>query len=395
MSTIIPIADALRVAPLQNRNGVVLTWRAHNKVAVIAQPSGKLLAIHSIRKVTPGTRVTVQGIKWGTPTRGIKWAAPGRGIKWGIKWGRNGTYQSPIRRGKKAVWTPVRGPIVKRFGKKAIAIGTRGGIVVVRTPALRRGSEGLAGQKSLNAAALPPVGATVSVRVFFGPKGNRIGRDLKYLKPPIPGAILPVAGRIVAIDPVAKTMVLVDRQDPAFPVRFVVALPPEFTLAPYEVGEDVAAEGTIAPTGAVTATLIGPNDNFTEADDPTQVQVATGGTSPCAKALNACPTGGNPPPGPGTDPVPPTSPSTPNPPTPPSGGTPPPGPGTGPGVPPPPACALRRQDNRIGAHRPRACIVEWCRDRIEDGARAPKWCRIVIDLHDGRTTPPKPPWRAS
>lgn len=102
MSTIIPIADALRVAPLQNRNGVVLTWRAHNKVAVIAQPSGKLLAIHSIRKVTPGTRVTVQGIKWGTPTRGIKWAAPGRGIKWGIKWGRNGTYQSPIRRGKKA-----------------------------------------------------------------------------------------------------------------------------------------------------------------------------------------------------------------------------------------------------------------------------------------------------
>jgi len=47
-----------------------------------------------------GTRVTLTGIKWGTPIKGIKWARQPKGIKWGIKWGRNGTYQSAIVAGK-------------------------------------------------------------------------------------------------------------------------------------------------------------------------------------------------------------------------------------------------------------------------------------------------------
>jgi hypothetical protein len=339
-SVFAPLADGLRIAPLSQRDGVVVHYRDENGVAIVAQPNGRLLAIHSLRKVTPGQRVTVQGIKWGTPTAGIKWSVAPRGIRWGIKWGRNGSYQSGLRkRGtRKAVWTPVRGPVVKRFGKKAVAIGTPGGVVVVRV-ALRRGSEGLAGQKSLFATELPPVGATVSVRIFFGPNGVKLGRDLRYLKPPVPGAALPVAGEIESIDTVTKTMVLLDDQDRAYPVRIRVALPDEFSVKLYTPGQEAAVEGTVSADGSLSATLIGPNGDFAAADDPNAVQMLTNGTPACTNAVGAsCPpdtgssgsSSGSIPDAPGR-----SSPSTPPPPSP-SGAQPPPGTNPG-GGPPPPA----------------------------------------------------------
>ena len=384
----IPVADALRVAPLASRDGVVLTWRPQNKVAVIAQPGGKLRAIHAIRRVTPGTRVTVFGIKWGSPVPGIKWSAAPSGIKWGIKWGRNGSYSSGIRRTtKKAVWTPVRGPIVKKFGKKAVAVGTPGGMVVVRIAALRRGSEGLAGQKELMAGGLPPVGATISVRVYFGKHGIKIGRNLRYLKPPIPGASLPIAGTVVSINVAAKTMIVVDNQDKAYPVRITVALPPEFTIAPYAPGTEVAVSGRFKPNGVLSATLISENGNFSQADDPSTTQVVTTGQPACTAALEeACPqtspgdtasVGSGAQPG-GDAPLPPSTTSTPPPPSPPSGGsdpppggdpTPPPGDGPGPGTDPPPEnepppVCHRSGERGSSSHRlkdhPKGCWMHRC-----------------------------------
>lgn len=406
-AAVVPIADALRVAPLASRDGVVLTWRAQNKTAVIAQPSGKLLAIHAIRRVTPGSRVTVSGIKWGSPVSGIKWSAAPSGIKWGIKWGRNGSYQSGIstrRKAKKAVWTPVRGPIVKKFAKKAVAVGTPGGMVVVRIGALRRGREGLAGQKELMAGGLPPVGATISLRVSFGKNGIKVGRDLKYLKPPVPGASLPIAGAIASINVAAKTMVIVDNQDKAYPVRITVALPPEFTVAPYARGDEVAVTGRFKPNGVMTSTLISQNGNFKEADDPTTTQVlAAGGT--CANALeNACPqttpddvaSSGSSGQGPGGAPVPPSSTSPATPPSPPAGGTTPPGgdpappsgdpnppggnPGTDPPAPeePPPGCrpvADRGTWNITWIkHRPAKCWLDWCKSQRRATGKWPVGC---------------------
>jgi hypothetical protein len=402
----IPVADALRVAPLANREGVVLTWRTQNKTAVIAQPSGKLLAIHAIRRVTPGSRVTVSGIKWGSPVSGIKWSAAPSGIKWGIKWSRNGSYQSgvsPRRSTKKAVWTPVRGPIVKKFGKKAVAVGTPGGIVVVRIAALRRGTEGLPGQHELLAGGLPPVGATISLRVYFGKNGIKVGRNLRYLKPPVPGASLPIAGAIASINVAAKTMVIVDNQDKAYPVRITVALPPEFTIAPYTRGDEVAVTGRFKPNGVMTSTLISENGNFREADDPTTTQILPSGGA-CANAReNACPQTA---PGvtpdsasagqvPGNAPPPPTSTSPPTPPSPPSGGIPPgtdptppgddpapPGgdPGTDPptGEDPPPGC---RHFTRRGTwntpwvkHRPAKCWPDRCNDQRRATGKGPVGC---------------------
>jgi hypothetical protein len=389
-SVIVPIADALRIAPLRTRDGVVLTWRPQNRVAVVAQRSGKLLAIHSLRRVAPGTRVTVQGIKWGTPVAGIKWGTPGEGIKWGIKWGRNGSYQSPIRSStKRAVWTPVRGPIVKRFGRKAIALGTRGGIVVVRLPT-GRGSEGLPGQHSLNATAVPPVGALVSMRVSFAGHGIRIGRGLRYLKPPIPGAPLPVAGVVVKIDPATRTLVLLDDQDPAYPARFTVVLPAAFTIAPYHVGQSIAAEGLLGAGGTIDATLVGLNGTFSQADDPQATQILTTGNPTCPNSLDAAcsltppggppPSGGAPPPPSGSTPPPPSPPGGPppvgNPPpdpgVPPPGGNPPPPPD--PGVPPPGCLPAAPTAGAAAAARPQ-CLIDWCREQKALTGRRPPICR--------------------
>jgi len=404
----IPVADALRVAPLANRGGVVLTWRAQNKVAVIAQPSGKLLAIHAIRRVTPGTRVTVSGIKWGSPVAGIKWSTAPSGIKWGIKWGRNGSYSSGIRRStKQAVWTPIRGPIVKRFGKKAVAVGTPGGVVVVRIAALRRGSEGLAGQKELMAGGLPPVGATISVRVFFGKNGIKIGRNLKYLKPPVPGASLPFAGTIESINVAAKTMVVVDNQDRAYPVRITVALPPEFTIAPYAPGTEVAVSGRFKPNGVMSSTLISENGSFSEADDPSTTQILTTGQPACTNAREAaCPqtspgdtasAGSGAQPG-DVPPAPPSSTSPPTPPSPPAGGSgtppggnptppvvdpPPPGDDPDPdadpppGDEPPPGCRPNAEHTSSGTwvkHRPTRCWKDWCKAQRRATERWPLGC---------------------
>ena len=394
----IPAADALRVAPLANRNGVVLTWRSQNKVAVIAQPGGKLLAIHAIRRVSPGTRVTVSGIKWGSPVAGIKWSAAPNGIKWGIKWSRNGSYSSGIRHTtKKAVWTPVRGPIVKKFGRKAVAVGTPGGIVVVRIAALRRGSEGLAGQKELMADGLPPVGATISVRVYFGRHGIKIGRNLRYLKPPIPGASLPIAGTVASINVAAKTMIVVDDQDPAYPVRITVALPPGFTIAPYTPGTEVAVSGQFKPNGVLAANLISENGSFSQADDPTTTQIVTTGQPACPKSLDtACPAaspddtagvGSGAPQG-GNAPLPPSSPSTPTVPAPPSGGgdlppggdpTPPADPGTEPpGGGGTPACDHRVEHGRdlhMLNHHPRRCWTHRCNTELRTTEHTEVTCR--------------------
>ena len=62
---------------------------------VVVTPTGRMMAIHSLRKLSPGTRVRVDGIKWGAPLAGIKWGVQPAGIKWGIKWAKNGTFASP------------------------------------------------------------------------------------------------------------------------------------------------------------------------------------------------------------------------------------------------------------------------------------------------------------
>ena len=166
----------VRVRPLPNdRAGVVVEWRGRSGTALVALRSGRLLAVHSLRRVVPGTRVRVDGIKWGTPSRGIKWSAPPQGIKWGIKLSRNGTYVSNLRRVGGSRGTPVRGIVVRRF-RNGVAIGTRGGIVVVRMAVWLPG-----GTKRTNVRVLPAVGETITTNVRFGRQGRLLGDGVRFV----------------------------------------------------------------------------------------------------------------------------------------------------------------------------------------------------------------------
>lgn len=331
----VPAADAFRIAPLGQRSAVVVANRARAHAVVVALPSGRLLTVHTPRKtvVRPGTRVTLTGIKWGTPIKGIKWARQPKGIKWGIKWGRNGTYLSGVVAGKSrsAIWT-VKGPIVKRFGNRAVAIGVRGATVVV--PFTVNGA--LAGIKWSKEAFTPPVGSLVQIRVSFSPSGRITGLSGRFVKPPIPGQALPVAGRVARVNRAKRTILLVDRSNPRFPLSFLLHIPRTLDITRFRAGQEVAAEGLLRPDGSFATTSISQNGTFSVADSAAGNQSVPGREPACgnSREMAICTgqtaggaSGGStttPPPAAPTTTVPPATPPAP------ATTTPPPPPGNGP-----------------------------------------------------------------
>jgi hypothetical protein len=279
----VPAAEAFKIAPLGQREAVVVASRARAHTVVVAFPTGRLLTVHTPRTAIwrPGTRVTLTGIKWGTPIKGIKWARQPKGIKWGIKWGRNGTYQSPIVAGKSrsAIWT-VKGPIVKRFGNRAVAIGVRGATVVV--PFTVNGA--VAGIKWSKEAFTPPVGSLVQIRISFSPSGRITGLSGRFVKPPIPGQALPVAGRVARVNRAKRTILLVDRSNPRFPLSFLLHLPRSLDIGLIRVGQEVAAEGLLRPDGSFAVTTISQNGTFTAADAAANNQSVPGRAPACGNS---------------------------------------------------------------------------------------------------------------
>lgn len=258
----------VRVRPLPNdRAGVVVDWRARSGTAVVALRSGRMLAVHSLRRVAPGSRVRVDGIKWGTPGQGIKWTAPPRGIKWGIKVGRNGTYLSNLRRTGGATGTPVRGVVVRRF-RNAVAIGTRGGIVVVRMAVWLP-----SGTKRTKARELPSTGDTITTNVRFGGRGRLIGDGARFVDPG-GSSVIPVAGRVSRVMPAERRVQVSSVSDPAFKVVTTLSVPTTIDIAKIEVGQEVAAAASLMPAGALRMEEISRNETFAAANDPASTQVA-------------------------------------------------------------------------------------------------------------------------
>ncbi len=265
------VADVTSIAvkPLPNdRTGVVVDWRARSGTATVALRSGRMLAVHSIRRVQPGTRVQIDGIKWGTPASGIKWSVAPQGIKWGIKWSRNGTYTSKLRSIGRAQGTPLRGVVVRRFGG-AVAVGTPGGMVVVRMAVwLPKG-----GNKLTKARALPVRGDTITTNVRIGPRGRLHGDGVRITRAhgftPIP-----VAGRLSAKDDVRRTIRVSNVSDPAFPVHIDILVSSTIDTARLEVGDEVAATASMTAEGALRISEVGPNATFAAGNDPAAIQVA-------------------------------------------------------------------------------------------------------------------------
>jgi hypothetical protein len=259
----------VRVRPLpSDRAGVVVDWRGRSSTAVVALRSGRLLAVHSLRRVAPGTSVRIDGIKWGTPSSGIKWSTPPRGIKWGIKLSRNGTYVSDLRRTGGSRGTPVRGVVVRRF-RNAVAIGTRGGVVVVRMAVWLP-----SGTKRTNARVLPAVGDTITTNVRFGPRGRLLGDGVRFVDTGGRSTRIPVSGRLSKVVTAGRTVQISSFSDPAFQVVTSLGVPSTIDMAKLTVGQEVAATATIAADGALRVKEISRNETFTAANDPANTQVA-------------------------------------------------------------------------------------------------------------------------
>jgi len=258
----------LRVQPLPNdRAGVVVDWRARSGTAMVALGSGRLLAIHSLRRVSPGSGVRVEGIKWGTPGQGIKWTAPPRGIKWGIKLGRNGTYLSSLRRTVPSAGTAVRGIVVRRF-RNAVAIGTRGGVVVVRMAVWLP-----SGTKRTKARELPSVGDTIATNVRCGGRGRLLGDGVRFLQTG-GAARIPVAGRVSRVMAAERRVQISSVSDPAFRVVTTLRVPTTIDIARIAVGQEVAVSAALTADGELRMEEISRNETFAAANDPASTQVA-------------------------------------------------------------------------------------------------------------------------
>jgi hypothetical protein len=235
---------------------------------VVTRGNQRAYVIHTLRAVKPGTRVRIGGIKWGTPTSGIKWAAPRPGIKWGIKWARNGTFQSrlTVLPGRLASATLRGGRVIRRYGQSAVAVSFPGGTYVVKVS--RRAVWLPGGKITSSAGSIADIGSTVDLRVSIGRKGGIVATQVLQQKQPLAGDKLPLAGRIAATDLANRTLTISSSSDPIFPLDTVVTVPVGVDLATYSVGTQLASTVVIGENGDTTtyAATLSKNGSFAEAD---------------------------------------------------------------------------------------------------------------------------------
>jgi hypothetical protein len=272
-----PAALGVDAQPLPRRDGVVVAWQAASKTAVIVAANRRVYTVHSLRRVRPGTRVRVDGIKWGTPTSGIKWSVAPRGIKWGIKFARNGTFLSRLTSLGVATTASLRGKVVRRYGRRAVAVGVRGSTFIVP---LTRGAVWLPSGKVQKAnAPLGAFGSTVVVRLGFV-NGRAVARGVTQIAPPVANVPVPVAGRIVGSDTSTRALT-VRAGTSSFPLDLKVAVPSAVDLSLYPVGSVLASQVVSATGGTLTAVELSLNGSFAQADSPlTSVTIDPGTTPP-------------------------------------------------------------------------------------------------------------------
>lgn len=282
---------------------VIVKWQPRSKTVVVATPSGRMMTIHALRPTRVGTRVRIQGVKWGTTIAGVKWGLRPAGVKWGVKWAANGTYSAKLRKIGVAGSTRIRGVVVAR-NRRAIAVGAPGGVVIIRTAVWLPG-----GTTTLKAFRPPRAGDVVSVDVRLGTRGVIGSRNLRIVST-APRPIF-VAGTITDLDPVTRTIRLTVSTDPVLPIVLTIPLPADLDIATLATGLEVAGSVIVDPaTGGLTLTALGPVANPAVSNDPALQYVAPasgGGATPTSTPgtpANPGTPGGPQPPSPPTTPVP-------------------------------------------------------------------------------------------
>ncbi len=269
------IAMGAGAAPLPNPNGTVVAWNAQNKTTVIATTDRRVYVLHGLRKSSPGTRIRVQGIKWGTPTKGIKWGKRPQGIKWGIKWARNGTFQARVTRTGKARTMSLRARVVGRVGKKGVVLSVPG--ATIGLPAARR-AVWIPRTTKRSKALSGPFGASVIVNMRVDDKGRVEMTSAQEVPTPPAQSTLPIAGTVVAINRTAGTM-RVRVGSNGYTTMLTLKVPTGTDTTKLRVGDSITSsvqEGN--PNRPLDVTELAPNDSFAVADAPIVVPKTSGST---------------------------------------------------------------------------------------------------------------------
>lgn len=268
--TAAPHALSVTGVPLRNTTGVVVAWNATAHANVVTTMDNRVLVIHSLRRHRTGTRVRIRGIKWGRAVRGIKWGFHPRGIKWGIMQARNGTYFAGLRPLGRTTRMRLRGTVVRRY-VNAVGISVPGATFTLRT-----NPGAWTGGSTLMAGTVGDIGSRVQLDLRVSRASKPIVTKARELRPATPGAAVPYAGIVTAVDPETGTITVSATTDPKFPLTFTLTTPVGANLATVRPGGRISGIAKTSPTGGpeLFATVISDNASFAGADNPaTTVQM--------------------------------------------------------------------------------------------------------------------------
>lgn len=240
LTALVPAASAATKAHPAHR-GVVVDWRAHSHTATLALPGGHLIAVHSARRVRPGTKV-----KFATLTRL-----------------GNSTFSGSLTKVGRARRAHLIGTVVANLSGGSFALSGRGTTFVVHH---RRGVKA-----SNEIASPPPVGSTVSTHVSIDSSGALESQDVSEVSAPDPTQPIDIEGRISVIDPSTSTLTVSVTDDGAI-ATFRVVVPATIGVTAYSVGDEVELTATLNPDGTYTLVGSSQNGDSQEADDDTGEQ---------------------------------------------------------------------------------------------------------------------------
>lgn len=250
----------IQMKPLPgNRTAVVVKWQPRSKTLVVVTPTGRMMTLHGLRRTRVGTRVRIEGIKWGAPLAGVKWGLQPRGVEWGIKWAINGTYSAKLRTIGRVSRTRVRGIVIAR-NQRAIAVTAPGGVLIVRMAVWLPPTT-----KSLNGEIAPKLGEVVDINANVDANGLLQGSGIR-----IEGSAarhIPLTGTVSAISNATGHVNLSVSRDPILPVSFNLQLPAP-VLKTLKVGDEVTATVVLDDLGQLVVKTIGPAAGFNAANDP-------------------------------------------------------------------------------------------------------------------------------
>lgn len=268
LAALAPQAFAVEGAPLRNRDGVVVSWQAGSKSAVVITRDSRVYVVHSLRKISPGTRVRVQGVKWGTPVQGVKWGTQPAGVKWGIKLARNGTFQSSLVKLGKSSTMALRATVVKKYGNRGVAVSVNGAVVVL--PVTRRAVWLPGGKLTKAGTGVGQFGSKSVFRIRVDSKGRAIVTGATEVAPATPAASVPFAGSLQSVDAANGTIVVNSSANKLLPLSLTITVPAKVDLTKFAVGTQVsgAAVASVADPNVLIATALSSNASFTAADNP-------------------------------------------------------------------------------------------------------------------------------